>query len=547
MQQSTDVSPTEWRWAIIFSALLVALTLVPLAWAYASDAPADGWQFMGILANPIDGATYLAKISEGARGQWLFTMVYTPEQSIGAFINTFYLFLGHVSRLLRFSSPLTYHVARMVTGFVMFLSLYHLGATIWQRLRARRMFFGLAAVGSGLGWLSTTIAPGMLLPSDLMIPESIPLYAAYTNPHFPLMIALLALLAAMLVRVSRPGYSEMPTLQNGGLATGVIAGALGLMQPQAWVPIAAGMCVFLLITTLRLRKLPPTYQLAWAALLILPALPFLAYDLLIVNMDPVYKSWNAQNVTPSGSPFNYLFGFGLLLILAVPGLVRALRRFERDGDQFMLVWLVVNALLLYAPLNLQRRLVIGMIIPLVYFCVRSIEDYWLPRLRPGTRRAFLILLFVLILPSNVLALLLPLVGIMRPQAGLENGQLLSSDYASAIVWLHDNTTTSSVVLALPIPSLWIPAYTPARVVYAHPFETVEAPVKLKEVRDWYSGASCSDVLTKYKVQYVVVGPDPAPAVSALLPSGSPETTPCATALGTPVQRFNSVAVYAVRP
>src|SRR5579859_4882016 len=92
------ISPSEWRWVIILSGLLVAVTLLPYAWAFASNTPIAGWQFMGILPNPQDGATYLAKIGEGARGAWLFTLPYTPESSAqynGAAINEFYLLLGH--------------------------------------------------------------------------------------------------------------------------------------------------------------------------------------------------------------------------------------------------------------------------------------------------------------------------------------------------------------------------------------------------------------------------------------------------------------------
>ncbi len=156
----TDVSSAEWRWVIIFSGLLVTLTLLPYAWAFASDTPSDQWQFMGILSNPFDGATYFAKIGEGIRGQWLFTLAHTPEVSDGAAFHEFYLMIGHLGKLLGLTPPVIFHVARIADGFVMYIALYHLGATIWQRVRARRLFFGLIAVGSGLGWLATVFLPG---------------------------------------------------------------------------------------------------------------------------------------------------------------------------------------------------------------------------------------------------------------------------------------------------------------------------------------------------------------------------------------------------
>ena len=50
--RSVYVSKAEWRWVIIISGLLVALTLVPYAWALASNESDDDWQFMGMLSNP---------------------------------------------------------------------------------------------------------------------------------------------------------------------------------------------------------------------------------------------------------------------------------------------------------------------------------------------------------------------------------------------------------------------------------------------------------------------------------------------------------------
>src|SRR5258708_3190969 len=160
-------------------------------------------EFMGILPNPQDGATYISKIAEGAQGHWLFTLVYTPEKGLAnspAAINEFYLLLGHLAAFIGLSPLLMFHLARLVTGFVMYLSLYHLGAVIWPRLRPRRLFFSLLAVGAGLGWLyfisigrSGGLSTLSDFPTDFAIPESIPFLATFVNPHFPLAIALIAL------------------------------------------------------------------------------------------------------------------------------------------------------------------------------------------------------------------------------------------------------------------------------------------------------------------------------------------------------------------
>ena len=550
MQRVTapGISSAEWRWVIIFSGLLVAITLLPYAWAFASDKTGDNWQFMGMLPNPQDGATYLSKIGEGARGAWLFTLSYTPEPHAGAAINEFYLLLGHLSRILGLSPLLMYHISRLVTGFVMYISIYHLGSVIWPRIRPRRLFFALIGIGSGLGWLALIFASRtgvggndpLSLPTDFSIPESIPFFATFVNPHFPLAIALIALLAATFVMVFRPGFNTEPTFTNGGASVALVSVALCIIQPQGWVPIAGALCLYILVLMWRSRKIPQL-ELGWVLLVILPAIPIFIYYYAVVRDNEAMSIWNAQNITPSPSPVNYILGFGLLLIVAIPGLWRAVRRFERDGDRFMLIWFVVNAIALYAPLSLQRRLAIGLIIPIVYFAVRALEDAWFNWVSPKWRDPALVALFVFILPSNVLALGIPLFGVAKPSAGIENWQLLPADYNAAIHWLRDQAFLNQIVLAPPRVSLWIPAYSSQHVVYGHPFETLNAATKLAEVNDWYAGKNCYDLIQKYGVHYILGGD-----FDTLGMPGATDTCIQTLNLGEPVATFDHVSIYEVR-
>jgi hypothetical protein len=544
----TSVSSQEWRWVILLGGLLVALTLLPYAWAFTSAAPASGHEFMGILYNPLDGATYLSKIGQGARGEWLFTLGHTPERHEGAFIQAFYLLLGHLARLVGFTPLVMFHIARLATGFMMYIAIYHLGSTIWQRTRPRRLFFGMLAVGAGLGWLALALSPNSLdLPTDLKIPESIPLYATFVNPHFPLTIALIALLASIFVTVFRPGFDKIPTLTNGGGAVVVVAVAMAFVQPQGFVPIGLSIVAYVVILAIRSRRWP-MLEIRWVALVILPALPVLLYYLVVTNTNDALRIWNEQNQTPSPTVDRYLLGFGLLLILAIPGVWRAVRRFERDGDRFMLLWLVVNALLLYAPFNLQRRFAIGLIIPIVYFGVRALEDYWFHVISFKWRAPALIALIVFLLPSNIISFGLPLVGVIDPESGVKGRLLSPSGYAEAMRWLNVNGRVDDVVLAPPDPSLWIPAYTPLRVVYGHPFETVDAEQKLREVEAFYGDTladnACLDLMARYNVRFILAKATPS---SRRAPDEWPMRCLAALGLQTPLRSFGDVSLFEVVP
>ena len=505
-QKMTHISPAEWRWVFVLGGFLAALTLLPYAGALAANASSTNWQFMGILANPQDGASYLAKIAQGMRGSWLLHITHTPEPHTGAAIQVFYLMLGHLASLIGVSSLVIFHLARVVATLFMFSALYQFGAAVWTRLRPRRLFFVLVSVGSGLGWLVLLINPSINDIPDVTVPEAYPLYSAYANPHFPLAIGCLALIAALYLTVFRIDHHDDPSLTNGGLGILALTVIVALVLPQALIPFGGTLAVYVLIRAFQKRRIP-VYELRWVSMFMLPAALLALYYYLVLSYNPVMALvWNGQVAAQSAPPLLVLTAYGLLFLVAVPGIVRALWHFERDGDQLMLLWLIVNFLLVFLPFNQQRRLMIGLIIPITFFTVRAIEDFWVDRIKPRLHTVALVLLIVLSVPSNVLALSIPLFGLINPEAGLNQKLLVQRGYWDAMTWLAGNGKSDDVVLAGPNVSLWIPAWGDKRVVYGHPWETIDAPTKLAEVTAWYRGEDCAGLLALYHVRYVIVGP-----------------------------------------
>jgi hypothetical protein len=505
----TDVVSTqEWRWVAFFGGFLAIVTLLPFAWAMLVSN--HTWAFLGVLINPQDGASYFAKIQQGIEGHWLFELRYTPEAHDSAGLFTFYLLLGHLARILGFSTVVIFHLARIVTSLFMFTALYQLGAHVWQRLRPRRLFFALTAVASGFGWLALFFLRNNSLPPDLAVPEAFPLYAAYANPHFPLSIGCLALLAGIYLEALRPGFNEGPSAENGGSSILIYAVILAIVQPPALVGIGGGL-VLLIAVNGYLKRTIPWHEIRWGAMIWLPALPLALYYLLVFKTNKIMGEFNEQNVTPSPNILLTLIGYGLLAVIAMPGIIRAVRRFERDGDQFMLLWLVANVIALYMPFALQRRFFIGLIIPLGFFAVRAIEDYWFYKINPRWHRLALILGFVVMLPSNVIVLGIPLVGAVgNREQGQDAGIVIRQDYIEVYNWLNQVGYANEVVLASPRVSAWIPARTSLRVVYGHPFETVPAKQRERQVKDFFSGRDCATLFNvdrlKFKIDYVIWGP-----------------------------------------
>ena len=77
MGSTPRITGRERRWVWLWSALIVGLTCLPflVAWQVAPT----GTQYTGLLINHYDGESYYAKMQQGARGDWLFHLAFTPE------------------------------------------------------------------------------------------------------------------------------------------------------------------------------------------------------------------------------------------------------------------------------------------------------------------------------------------------------------------------------------------------------------------------------------------------------------------------------------
>ena len=117
----------------------------------------DGWDFAGILVNPLDGHSYLAKMRQGYQGHWRFHLTYTPEPHEGAFIFTFYLALGRLAALTRLTLILVFHLARLAAGFFLLQTAIQFIAEMTPKAKEQRLAFGLMISASGLGWFGREV------------------------------------------------------------------------------------------------------------------------------------------------------------------------------------------------------------------------------------------------------------------------------------------------------------------------------------------------------------------------------------------------------
>lgn len=517
---STAIPGKEIRWVFLWSILIVGLTCLPYLYAYLVTP--DDMQFTGLLSNPVDGNSYLAKMRQGAQGSWLFHLPYTPENHDGAFIFTYYLFLGRLSALLGLPLILTYHLARIVNSLILLFVAWYFVSFLGLDRRSRRTAFLLIGFSSGLGWLAV---PFNLLTPDLWVPEGITFYSIFANPHFPLAAALMLLTFAFVIAPVWAAATQAPAAGGGGVTasppslgqlsqTPDFAGGLalaslsslllGIVQPFCVVTVYSVLGGYFVLRLLQEKRLPWSEILRGTVAGAITA-PIIAYDYYVYTFNPVLRAWSEQNVTPSPPLWEYAIAYGLVLALAAGGAALALRR-RSKADLFLLAWVAVNGLLLYVPFSLQRRLVTGLHIPLCVLAAMALSRYVLPRFSPTRRTLILGAVIILTIPSNLSVV----IALMGGAAQHDSRLYLYRDEAEAMTWLRENTQPTDTVLASPATSLFIPAWAGNRVLYGHPFETIEAKKKKTLAETFYQAQTeesvRQEIIESHHITYVFYGP-----------------------------------------
>ena len=458
--------------------------------------------FTGLQVNPLDGVSYLAKMRLGWNGEWLFQLRFTTEQGQGAFLFTYFIALGHLARWLNLPLIVVFHLARIVGGFALLWMAYQLIARFTDAIDLRQRAWWLVALSSGLGWLATLL--GHTDSADLTIAESNTFYSLMANAHFALATAImLAMFIAILDMAPARRTSGSEAMDHHPsrarrmwriIWIGLLSLALAIIQPFAPFAVYAIIGGTLLLIWWRERSFPRASFLTSFIAGLMTA-PLLLYMYLATQNDPVLRAWSIQNQTPSPPVIDYLIGYGLLLIAAIPS-ARSVWRRRSNWDLLFLVWIVVTVPMLYAPIPLQRRLSLGLHIPIAVLAAQGISQV----IRSKWPRRWAV---ATMLPTSAFIMLALIGGAVARDPHI----YLTSDEAAAFNWLQATASSNDIVLAAPETGAFIPAFAGQRVVYGHPYETVEADRKRQLVDGFFAGKMDQVTLLRDdSVDYVLIGP-----------------------------------------
>ncbi len=508
----------EWRRVIKFTLVLVAIISLPYLFA-AWTTPPDR-VYNGFLTGRIgieDLSTYLAKMQQGAHGEWLMHLPYTAQPHAGTLFYLIYILLGKVTGALGLPMIAGFHIARLIAAAALMLVTYRFIAEFVPSPAVRWVALVLVAVAGGVGWVAFLLGQPTIAdtpPLEFMSPEAYTFWLVFTQMHLPVARIFLLLGAIGVWRAGAGGTWRLAAL--GGIAWLLTV----ILQPIFFGVIAA---IGLLMTVSRsiLARRVAWRQLAVAVIAGAMALPMIIYAAIVFATDPVYGQWTAAQVTTTAPLWFYLLSFCIPLALTIPGWIHAVR--QRDpGLLFLALWLVAVPLLIYAPTIAQRRLIESWQIVLSVMASYGLISVLLPAFRRArvTQRAAhgkprRIRRWQRWIISGLVVVLIPTYAFLimwSAMAAAAHDKMFYYDrnLLAAVQWLEQHGTYADGVLAAHLTSTLIPTLADVRVLVGHDTETAWINDRKAEVTQFFQRDTSDDwrrgLLQRFALDYVLVGP-----------------------------------------
>ena len=500
------IEAKERKWIWILSLIVLAATTLPYLIGYWTQG--SHWVFNGFVFGVEDGNSYIAKMLEGASGDWMFRTPYTAYPQTGAFAFFPYLLLGKLSAGAAQHAQLVFlfQFFRWVGGFLLIFATYDFAALFLKKISNRRLATALVILGGGLGWLSVLGLSFLWqgrIPLEFYSPETYGFLSLLGLPHLEVARACL-LWGIKGYLVNLDDFSIPRAAKNGGLWL-----VMGLFQPLTvligWIVIGCHVLITGILKnwkSLKLRCLIRSHQkpLITFVIMVLVSSPIVIYTLISFQVDPFLRGWTDQNLILSPPIGDYLLAFLNILPLSIAGIVVVVKSWKWDAA-LLVIWLLIFPVLAYAPYNLQRRLPEAIWVAIVILGLIYIEEKLVSRQK--LVRAWLMTAFL----SSLLFFVGAILTVTKPDAPL----FATTPEIDAFTALKTTALKNDVVLASFNIANELPAWLPVRTVVGHGPESINSIILIPRVEAFFKDSTPDNdrlsLIKEFDIKYIILGPD----------------------------------------
>lgn len=457
---------------------------------YALHSTPD-YQYTG--ANPhaaADKLVYMSMIQQGREGVLFMKNLHTTEPQKGLLLSPHWYVIGQTANLFNVSNNTSYQLYR-VLFIISFLILLYI---ILGKLFKKSAKFNLAAVfvlfTGGVGWFILLRFPELLssskgqlkflyAPVDLYVTEGNTLLNFTQAPLFSLSQVLILLVFYLFI-----SYRDRRDYKIDILNSFVVAFLILIHPYNAAV-------IFAVLGSWSIWYL--TYKKDWLVIRKLLIVMFggvvgMAYNIYMLWTEPVIAEWLKQNLVYSPPIKQYILGYGLLFPLWIIGLVAVYRKKRNDPWwMLMLIWSTIVWLLIYLPIDINRRFVNGWHISLAivaaygfYFLYQKCLRLWL--------KIFFSVVTITILVSSI-GFFLFISVYFSPATYSYGYYYINTEERSVIEFLRDNTNEPDNILTSDMKTSFTLVSQLNRAVFrGHDHQTPTFMLKQQQM-DWFFGTN----------------------------------------------------------
>jgi hypothetical protein len=453
----------------------------------------DNYEFSGFIIGVGDGNSYLAKMMLGANGEWLFTTPYTayPQMKFFAFFP--YLLLGKLAGNPEQTLQLItlFHLFRWVGIVFLIFETFRFSSIFVKDRNTSLLITVLLVFGGGLGWLAI-IFPGMVnyrLPLEFYSPETFGFLSVFSLPHLLFARAFLyKSFRTLLLIVDKPNFSIKQFLLSGSSLL-----LSGIFQPINLFIGCFVMGIFFLVKSIREKAY--SINIKKYILWIIPASPLFFYNFFSFLFDPYLSTWQDQNRIISPPVIDYLLAYGVGVIILILVYKRGLSH-QINNRLFLNIWIILIPVLIYFPVNIQRRLTEG-----VWLCFCVYIGIFIMANKKLSLKFLLFLVFIL-------STLLFTIGSFQTIQHIDSPIYSSKSIIEVGKYLQNEVMIGDVVLAPFDESNLLPAHVPVKVITGHGPESKNLSEITEKLDLFYQGElslkETQEFLELFNIKFIIV-------------------------------------------
>ena len=483
----TERRSSHFWWPVCAILLLTALPYI-WGWFIAVDR-----HYVWINRNLDDNMVYLAWMRQAADGSFFFTNRWTAETHPSLYTNLLFWLMGITAKITHIPLVGVFHITRIL-GTVGLLGMVWFAAKQWLGVRYQRLVIWVVGTSAGFGWLFIDNRPkDMVAPIDAWQPEAITFLSVYLNPLF--VISLILIICTNLFLWLSLEHRQL----KWACIAGLCAFLLGNIHSYDVIPIAVTWVIYGVTIAVKSREDIKRFLLHSLTCALI-ASPSVIWQYLVYKHDPVFHA-RVGTSTPAPAVYWVILGFGLLLPLAIIGLYKQKKQACLSSSHyFLLSWTIaglftqyiphiIRAIGIAAPLNFERKMVMGVHIPICLLASIGIMMI-LQKQQSLSRNLALPVLLLFMSLSN-------LVWIYRDgnllyynvsNTGLHQPYIEPNRW-TAFNKLQQFIKRDDVVLCPVSMGVFIPVQFGARTYAGHWSETPDFPAKMKDLLRFYNPTS----------------------------------------------------------